>query len=146
MYEKTLENSDMSELGFASRMMKEVIAPPGSAASKKERLVLAARKLRWKYNRARAVWYGDERVQLKLVELREIEEVAGINYGKQELNRLSDIIAEADALLDGQDPHICRAFIRAMGVFIGALRRPRDGGAPKGMAALVAAVREAEDA
>jgi len=48
--EITSEKSEMSELVFASRMMRERIAPAGSADSKGERLRNAANVLRWKYS------------------------------------------------------------------------------------------------
>lgn len=72
MSEKQSGNSEMSELVFASHMMQTRIAPPGSAGSKGERLRNAALALRWKYSRARHVWYADASVSLKPRELRQI--------------------------------------------------------------------------
>lgn len=104
----------MSELVFASKMMRERIAPPGSAASKGERIMLAATRLRWKLSRAATVWYGDERVSLKPRELRKIEEVSGVNYAREELRTNDDLIANAEALLAGHEADFYSAFIAAL--------------------------------
>ena len=55
----------LNELDFCSRVMREIIAPPGTAGSKGERLRNAARQLRWTESRTRDVWYGDSRVSIK---------------------------------------------------------------------------------
>ncbi|PWJ80606.1 hypothetical protein C7441_112148 [Pseudaminobacter salicylatoxidans] len=115
----------MSELVFASRMMREVIAPPGIAGSKSERVREAARRLRWKYSRALSVWYADERVSLKPHELREIEEASGVRYGKQEVSEIDELISRAGALLESQDADFHGAFIAAVRAFAGALARSR---------------------
>jgi hypothetical protein len=110
------EKSEMScvenfetELQFSRRVMRSVIAPPGTADSKGERLRLAVQKLRWTYSRTRDVWYGDSRVSLKPHELRRIEEVSGVKYGKQEVNEIDQLIARADALLAGSGTDIHRS-------------------------------------
>ena len=108
------EKSEMSELVFASKMMRERIAPPGSAASKGERIMLAATRLRWKLSRAATVWYGDERVSLKPRELRKIEEVSGVKYVLEELRTNDDLIANAEALLAGHEADFYSAFIAAL--------------------------------
>lgn len=113
MREKTSEKSE-TELEFAQRMLREVIAPVGSAASKGERLRAAAQALRWKFSRARDVWYGDERVSLKPSELRTIEEVSGVTYGRTEVDELDQIIARADALLQGAAPDFRSALAGAI--------------------------------
>lgn len=108
------EKSEMSELVFASKMMRERIAPPGSAESKGERIMLAATRLRWKLSRAATVWYGDERVSLKPRELRKIEEVSGVKYAREELRTNDDLIANAEALLAGHEADFYSAFIAAL--------------------------------
>lgn len=128
MYEKTQEKSEMlSELAYASDAMKNRIAPPGSAPSKGERIRKAARLLRWKYSRAAAVWYGDERVSIKPHELRTIEEVSGVKFGKQEVREVDELIKSAEALLVGQDANFQRAFAAGLRAFARALDRPRAG-------------------
>lgn len=112
--EFTSEKSEMSELVFASRMMRERIAPAGSADSKGERIRNAANTLRWKYSRAKAVWYADDRTSIKPRELRKIEEISGVKYGKQEVDELDQIISRADALLEGNDPDFYRPFRDAL--------------------------------
>lgn len=96
--EKSSDNSE-TELEFASRILREVIAPAGAAASKGERIRNAARILKWNYSRVRDIWYGDERVSLKPRELRQIEEISGVRYGRNEIDELDEIISKADALL-----------------------------------------------
>jgi hypothetical protein len=128
MSEKPSEKSEMSELAFASQMMRDRIAPPGSAASKGERVRAAARALSWKFSRARDVWYADERVSIRPSELRKIEELAGVSYGQKELRELGELIARADALLEGQDADFYRPWVDAFRAFVGALHRPGTGG------------------
>lgn len=123
MSEKLSEKSEMSELVFASTMMQTRIAPPGSAGSKGERLRNAAMALRWKFSRARDVWYADERVSLKPRELRKIEELTGVKYGQREVKETDRLIERADALLEGQPAHFRGAFIAAMRAFAGSLDR-----------------------
>lgn len=117
------EKSEMSELVFASRMMREVISPPGAAASKSERIRNAALALRWKFSRARDVWYADERVSLKPSELRRIEEVSGIKYGQDELQEVSSLIDRATRIVERGDPRIDSALIAALRALVGALDR-----------------------
>lgn len=114
----------MSELVFASRMMREVIAPPGSADSKGERIRAAAQKLRWKFSRARDVWYADERVSLKPRELRKIEELSGVRYGQEEANEIDQLISRADALLARKGAGMDSAVVVALRALLCALDRP----------------------
>lgn len=125
MSEKLSEKSEMSELVFASTMMQTRIAPPGSAGSKGERLRNAAIALRWKFSRARDVWYADERVSLKPRELRKIEELTGVKYGQQEVKETDRLIDRADALLVGQPENFRGALLAAMRALAGAVDSPR---------------------
>lgn len=133
MREKSSEQSEMyaeSELVFSQRVMRSVIAPPGTAGSKGERLRHAQQRLRWTYSRARDVWYGDPRVSLKAYELRRIEEVSGVKYGRQEVRTNDELIAAADALLQGFDPSFYGAFsaaLRAVASVLDRSRAARDG-------------------
>jgi hypothetical protein len=125
MSEKSSEKSEMSELVWASQMMRERIAPAGSADSKGERIRAAAAALRWKFSRTRDVWYRDERVSLKPKELRQIEEVSGVAFARKELNELDEFIARADALLDGENADIYRPLVIAFRQALRAVAGPR---------------------
>lgn len=124
MSQKTLEKSQMAELSFVSRMMRERIAPPGAAASKTERIRLAAQKLKWKYSRAFSAWYADPRVSIKPAELREVEVKAGVKFGEKQTDELEEVdalIQRAGALLDSKNPRVKRALAAATRAFIGSL-------------------------
>ena len=128
MSKMTLEKSNkMSELEFAQKMLKERIAPIGSAASKMERIRLAARKLKWKYSRAMTVWYGDERVSIKPSELRTVEETAGVRFEQKHeaLEDVDDLIERAEALLGSKNQRVRRALFAAMRTFARNLVGPR---------------------
>lgn len=127
MSKKALENSKMTELTWSSQMMREIIAPPGCAPSKSERIREAARKLHWKYSRAFSVWYADERVSLKPRELRDIEELIGAIYAQEartELRANDEIIERANAFLEREGPSVRRAAATALRALIGLLDRP----------------------
>ena len=113
----------MSELVFASRQMREQIAPPQISSFVKERVRHAARRLGWSYSRAKDVWYADDRVSLKPRELRKIEEISGVRYGRAERNELDHLIGRADALLVGTDPDFHRPFVDALRALLGASDR-----------------------
>jgi hypothetical protein len=123
MSENTSEKSEMSELVWASQMMRERIAPPGTGASKGERLRAAARLLRWKFSRAKDVWYADDRVSLKPQELRKIEEITGVKYGRKEVDKLDQLISRADALLESPNEDFYRPFIDAFRQALRAVAR-----------------------
>jgi hypothetical protein len=126
MFNKSSEKSEMSELTWASMQMRETIAPRGSV---KERIRNAALVLGWDHSRARTIWYADERASIKPKELRRIEEVAGVTYGRQERGEVDRLIAQADALLAGYgDQDFIGAFVAALSTFTGALHRTRTEG------------------
>ncbi len=125
MSEKSSENAEMSELAWAQGVLQKRIAPLGSEKFVETRIRNAARKLGWKFSRARTVWYQDERASIKPHELRRIEELTGLKYGQQELRSVEDLIANADALLAGNDPDFHRPFVAAFRAFVGALDRAR---------------------
>lgn len=122
--ELSSENSDMRELAWASGQLRRV-APAGPV---KWRIRHMANRLQWRFSRARDVWYADPRVSLKPRELRDIETVAGITYGRAELRSTEQLIAQADALLMGNDPDFADAFVTAFRAFVGALDRSRTEG------------------
>lgn len=115
----------MTELAFASEAMRTRIAPVGSAQYVETRIRLSANVLKWSFSRARDVWYADPRVSLKPRELRDIETVAGVVYGRAEVRTTEQLIANADALLMGNDPDFVGAFVAAFRTFTGALDRSR---------------------
>lgn len=127
MSENPPEKSEMSELSFASEMMRERIAPAGTAQFVETRIRAAARALHWKFSRAKDVWYTDPRVSLKPRELRKIEEVAGVQYGRAEVREIDLLIGRADALLLGQDPDFHSPFVAALRALLGAVDRTGTG-------------------
>lgn len=130
MSKKPSENSDeMSELVFSSNAMREHIAPVGSVHHIETRIRIAATKLRWKFSRTRDVWYADDRVSIKPRELRRIEEVAGIKYGRQEVRNIEEVISKADALLDGPEADFYRPFVTAVRAMARVFDRPGTPGA-----------------
>lgn len=127
MTENPLENSEMSDLTWAQHALRNHVAPVGSAQSVETRIRLAARRLGWKFSRACMVWYGDERVAIKPAELRRVEQVTGLEYGRTELRAVEALIGQADALLMGNDPDFHGAFVAGMRAFASAFYRARTG-------------------
>ena len=121
MFKKTREKSKMSELAFVSCQMREVIAPKGSV---KERIRTAARRLQWSHTRTMSLWYADPRASVKPSELREVEQLSGIRYAQDELRTVDEMLARADALLDGPEADFHRPFVAAFRAFVSALDRP----------------------
>lgn len=64
-------------------------------------------------------------MSLKPRELRKIEELAGVRYGREELRTIDDLIATADALLDGPNEDFYRPFVTAFRAMAGAFDRAR---------------------
>src|SRR5690606_17464390 len=100
------------------------VAPPDSGQLVSERIRLAARRLHWSFSRARDVWYADPRVSLKSREMRKIEEISGVRYGRQERSELDALIAKADALLVGPEADFFRPYVTALRTFFGAIHSP----------------------
>lgn len=126
MSENQSEQSEMNELAFASEAMRSKIAPVGCAQYVETRIRKAARDLKWKFSRARDVWYADPRVSLKARELRDIETVAGVQYGREELRSVDHLIARADSLAALEaDESVYSAFAAAFRAFVGSLDRSR---------------------
>lgn len=123
--EKPLEKSEMSELVWASDQLRNYIAPPGSASGKVERIRNAARKLKWKYSRTASVWYADERVSIKPRELRDIEVLAGVKYGQEQLREYDELIAAAESLLAGGKEDLRSAALTLLRALAGTSHRPR---------------------
>jgi hypothetical protein len=120
----------MSDVTWASETLRNYVAPPSSAQQVKDRIRRAARALGWEYERAKSIWYADERAAVRPRELRQIEEFTGLRYGRQELSEIDLLISRADALVVGnQDKDFNRAFAAAARAFYSALVGPGTPGA-----------------
>lgn len=127
MSEKSSEKSEMSSVEFVHDALRDHIAPR-SIGSGKERKDFAYRALKkherataerkrkrvWTENRVKDFWHADVRVEPNADELRDIEEMTGLRYGREELRSNEQIIAYADALLDGQEEGVHSAFAAAV--------------------------------
>lgn len=124
MSDKSSENSEMHSVEFVSDVLRDHVAPPRAGANVKDRIRAASRKLGWSYSRTRDAWYADGRISISADEMRQVEEATGIRYGRQEIRQIDDIIATADALLDGSDADFHRPFVAAMRSFFRSVARP----------------------
>lgn len=139
MSKKPLELSKMSSVEFAQFALQERVAPP-NIGNIKERLRVAIRlvlafdlkkvkqdereELEWTPNRVRDCWYADPRITPSADQIRDLEEMTGLRYGREELAEIDQYIARADALLDGPDADFYRPFVAAFRAFHRALARP----------------------
>lgn len=123
MSEKQSEKSKMSSVEFVQNALRERVAPP-SVGSVKARLRLAARRMGWSANRVKDAWYADGRISISADELRDIEEMTGLKYARQELNQINSAIARAEALLDGPEADFYRPFVDAIRALARAFDRP----------------------
>jgi hypothetical protein len=115
--EHRLEKSEMSIGAFTAETLRTRVAPPGSGVSVKDRIRIAARRLGWSYTRTKDVWYADPRISISGDELRDIEEISGVIYGRAEARSLEQLIAKADALLESGDTDFYRPFRDAVRSF-----------------------------
>lgn len=113
MRKNNRKNPKMSTVVFCQSALRESIAP-ASAGSVKMRINSAARKLGWSSSRTKDVWYADPRVSISADELREIEETAGIRYGREEAKDLDAAISRATALLVEMEAHSPRTLAHAL--------------------------------
>jgi hypothetical protein len=123
MSEKSSEKSEMSEIAFASEMLKTAIAPASISSHIGERVRAAAIALRWSPSRTKDIWYADPRVSIKPRELRQIEEITGVRYGRKELENIDALIRRADALLVDETPRHGSPIIAALRALVGAVDR-----------------------
>lgn len=107
---------------FCQDALRDRIAPP-YLGSVKARIRHAARKLGWSFTRTRDAWYADPKISISGRELTRVEQVSGLEYARKELRSIDDLIAKADALLDGPEADFHRPFVAAFRAFIGALDR-----------------------
>jgi len=140
MSEKKSEKSKMwsTSVEFAQYALRERVAP-SSIGPKKTRLrhaigVLLAhdrrqkvkgerRELQWSENRVRDCWYADPRISPNADQIRDLEEITGLRYGREELASVETLIARADTLLEGADADFYRPFVAAFRAFARALDR-----------------------
>lgn len=130
MSEKLSEKSKMSSVEFAQYALQGRVAPP-SLGSVKARLrhartIMGRRE--WTANRVKDCWYADPRISPNADEIRDLEEVTGLRYGREELKELDRYIARADALLAGPDADFHRPFVDAFRSFYRALAGSRASG------------------
>lgn len=126
MSENQSGKSEMSSVEFAQFALKTRVAP-ASIGSVKARLRTARRVMArrgWTDNRTKDFWYADPRISPSADEIRDIEEITGLRYGKQEVRELSHLIARADALLDGPEADFYRPFVDAFRAMARAFDRP----------------------
>jgi len=113
MSEIELEKSKMSSVEFVQYALRSHVAPP-SIGSAKTRLRHATRRLGWTPNRTKDAWYADPRISINADEIRQIEALTGLRYGREELRSVEDLISQADALLMGTDEDFHRPFLTAL--------------------------------
>lgn len=112
------ENSEMSAVQFCQSALQERIAPP-TVGTVKDRIKKAARRLGWSYNRTRDVWYADPRVSIKAEQLVQIERLSGLEMARREVRTNDDIIARAEALLDGPHADFFSPWVAAIRAAVG---------------------------
>lgn len=113
----------MSTVEFCQVALRKHIAPR-SIGSVKERITYAARQLGWSATRTKDVWYADPRISINGDELHEIEQEAGVYYGREEARELDREIENATALLvamqAGSPRTLAHALIQAARILAGA--------------------------
>jgi hypothetical protein len=106
------EKSEMSSVEFVSYALRERVAPP-SLGSVKARIRHASRALQWSATRTKDAWYADPRISISADELRTVEDKTGLRYAREELRTNDQLIARAEALLDGPEADFYRPFVAA---------------------------------
>ena len=117
----------MSAVDFCQYALRERIAPR-TMGSVKTRILHAARKTGWGYSRTRDVWYADRRVSIDADQLIHIEAISGLEYARREVRTNDQIIARADALLDGPDADFFGPWVAAIRAAMGLRNRSRASG------------------
>ena len=125
MSEKKSELSRMSSVEFAQYALREAVAPPsfGSLKARLRHATSVMRRRNWSANRVKDCWYADPRIRPDADEIRDLEDITGLRYGKQELSEIDALISQAGALLNSQDPDFHGAFVAAIRAFAGSLHR-----------------------
>jgi len=121
MSEKLSENLEVSDVSYASELLRGHIAP--ETGSVKTRIYQAARRLKWSPSRTKDVWYQDARV-IKAHEMDRLKQLAGVSDARIEYRELSAEIARLDAMLTAQDADFHSPFLDALRSFFGGQNRP----------------------
>lgn len=108
------EMSNESVLNFSSNAMQEKIAPISYSSHIGERILLAARRLKWNPSRAKSVWYQQESTVINGAELKQVERVSGLIYAKEELRQIDQIIADLERLGNTTDQDFYISFASAL--------------------------------
>lgn len=116
----------MSAVEFAQFGLRERIAPRsiGPVKARLRHATTVMRRRKWSANRVKDTWYADSRISPSADEIRDIEELTGLRYGREEIREIDDLIQQADALLEGADPDFHSPFVTAMRSFFRSLARP----------------------
>jgi hypothetical protein len=117
---KSSEFTNMTTAEFAQFAMQERVAPR-TLGPVKVRLPFAQSILRRRGWTARASAPSWE-------EITDLEQITGLEYAREELRTNGDLIAQADALLEGVHEDFHRPFVAAFRAFFGALDRSRTEG------------------
>jgi hypothetical protein len=119
------EKNRMSSVEFAQFALREGVAPPtiGSLKARLRHATHVMRRRNWSANRVKDCWYADPRIRPDADEIRDLEDITGLRYGKQELSEIDALISQAGALLNSQDPDFHGAFVAAIRAFAGSLHR-----------------------
>lgn len=111
MSEFLSENSELSDVAYASELLRTRVAPP-AFGSVKSRISGAARRLKWTASRVKDIWYQDARL-IKSHEMERLKAVARIANEEREKDetrvaalRLSFRLEMLDA--DFHGPEIAR--------------------------------------
>ena len=99
------EQSNMSSVEFGQYALRERIAPPslGTVKARLRHATTIMRRRDWSPNRVRDTWYADPRIKPSADEIRDLEEITGLRYGREELRSVEQLIRQADSLMEG--PH-----------------------------------------
>ena len=120
MSEKLSEKSEVSDVSYASELLRQHIAP--SSGSVKTRIFQSARRLKWSPSRTKDVWYGDARL-IKAHEMDRLKQLAGVSDARIEYREITAEIARLDAMLSAQDADFHSPFLDAFRAFFGGQDR-----------------------
>ena len=113
MRKNSRKKPKMSTVDFCQGALRGHIAPP-AVGSAKLRISKAARKLGWSVSRTKDVWYADPRVSIDGEELRDVEALTGLKYGRDEAKELDEAINRASALLADMPANSPRSLAHAL--------------------------------
>jgi hypothetical protein len=105
----------MSDVAFASELIKDVVPAKGGATIS-ARILATARNLGWRYNRARDVWYEQARRidAREMDQLRAAREARKLREASDEYKELRARIARIEAALIAQDENFYRPHVDAL--------------------------------